>query len=464
MSQTCNQKNCSCGKEHFYSDDLSKLAKTDLTQAIDKFEEKKYELKKEIENVIKTPKSFVSFHTHSGFSLLDGAAKIDDYIKLAKKYNHPAMALTDHGNMSGTFEFYNKCKAAGIKPIIGIEAYLNESISEKHEEKSFEGKDSHQSILIKNKEGFVNLNKLVYRSFSEGYYRRGRITTDWLIENKNGLLITTSCLASKFSRLLEEGKEKEAEERIKLLMREFGDSLVAELQFNEIPQQKIYNHFILRMIKKYSLMPILTGDVHYALPEDNRLQDVIISINQHKSVDDPSAFKLNARHLYYHDRDDFHRANKEFGYNYPEHFINECLDNTLKVSDMCNFEFETDVEKYPKYEPTKDVIEYFSPENNEDLLIKLAHAKLSQKFKIYTKNGIVKINDEVKAKYTARLNYELQVIKDKHIADYFLVVWELIKFCKDSSISVGTGRGSVCGSLLAWAIDITKIDPIKFNL
>lgn len=408
-------------------------------------------------------KPMVHLHLHTGYSLLDGAGKIDNYVKLAKEYNHPAITILDHGNMSGAFEFYNKCKSANIKPIIGMEAYLNDEM-DKHEEKSYEGKDTHQSIIIKNKEGFVNLNKLVYRSFSEGYYRRGRITTEWLIDNKSGLLITTSCMASKLARLIEEGKEGEAEERLKLLMREFGDNLVAELQFNEIPQQKIYNHFILKMIKKYSLTPILTGDVHYAFPEDNRLQDVIISINQHKSVDDPTAFKLNARHLHYANRDDFYKMNKEFGYNYPEHFVNECLDNTLKVADMCNFEFETDVEKFPKYEPTKDVVDYFKVETTKDIITKLAHAKLIQKLNIYKKNGLVKIDDEVIQKYKDRLDYELKVIDDKKMLDYFMVIWELIRFCKDNDIAVGPGRGSAAGSLLSWCLDITKIDSLRFNL
>lgn len=383
----------------------------------------------------------VHCHLHTGYSLLDGAAHIDDYVNLAKEYNHPAITILDHGNMSGTFEFFQKCKAAGIKPILGMEAYLNDEMDKPADEQVFEGKDTHQSIIIRNKEGFVNLNKLCYKSFTEGYYRRGRITTEWLIENKNGLLITTSCMASKFARFIADGKFAEAEERLKWLMREFGDNLVAELQFNEIPEQKAYNHWILRMIKKYSLMPVLTGDVHYAFPEDNRLQDVLISINQHKTVDDPRAFKLNARHLNYANGDDFFKMNKEFGFNYPESFINECLDNTLKVADKCNFEFETDVEKYPKYEPTKDVVEYFAPETNDDLITKLAHRKLNQKFKIYEQNKLVVINDEVKAKYRERLDYELQVIKDKKVTDYFLVVWELIRFCNQNDIAVGPGRG-----------------------
>lgn len=404
-------------------------------------------------------------HLHTSYSALDGSSLIDNYIKLAKEYNHPGIAITDHGNFSGSFEFFQKCKAAGLKPIIGMEAYLNDNIGEKNEkDKSFEGKDTHQSIIIKNREGYVNLNKLTYLSFTEGYYRRGRITTDWLIENKSGLIITTSCMASKLARFVEEGKEAEAEERLKLLMREFGDDLVAELQFNEIPAQKKYNHFILRMIKKHSLMPIIAGDVHYSYPEDNNLQDVVIAINQHKSINDPKAFKLQARQLGYHSFEDYHRMNKEFGYNYPEKFIDDCLDNSLKILDKCNFEFETGVEKYPKYEPTIEVSSYFKTTDTKEIITKLAHAKLKQKTKIYQKNNIVKITPEVEKQYVDRLNYELKVIDDKKMLDYFMIVWELIKFCKENNIEVGPGRGSACGCLLTWCLDITKIDSLRFDL
>jgi DNA polymerase III alpha subunit len=167
------------------------------------------------------------------------------------------------------------------------------------------------------------------------------------------------------------------------------------------------------MIKKYSLMPILTGDVHYAFPEDNRLQDVLISINQHKTVDDPKAFKLNARHLNYANGDDFFRMNKEFGFNYPESFINQCLDNTLKVADKCNFEFETDKENIQPMNRLLMLLNILLLKVTRSLLQNLAHAKLKQKLKTYENNGTIEITDEVRKKYTDRLDYELKVIKEK---------------------------------------------------
>lgn len=408
----------------------------------------------------------VHLHLHTDFSALDGASKSDNYIKIAKELGHPAITILDHGNASGWLSHYQKCRSKGIKPILGMEAYLNDSLDKnipKEEAESIDSsaKNTHQSIIIKNREGYVNLNKLIYRSFTEGYYYKGRITTEWLIENKRGLIVTSSCMASKFARLIEEGREKEAEERILLFKREFGDDFYAELQFNEIDQQKAYNRFILKMIKKHDLQPILTGDVHYARPEDNRLQDILIAINQSQPVG--QAFSLQARELYYTSFSDFHDMNKRLGFNYPEQYVDMCLDNTLKVAEKCDFEFD-DTDKYPKYEPTQDVIDYFKTSDTREIGRKLAFAKLNQKLKEYKRNNIVVITPEKEKEYHDRLEYELKVIEDKKVLDYFLVVWELIRFCKEKDISTGPGRGSAAGSLLSWCLDITKIDPIRFDL
>lgn len=399
--------------------------------------------------------------------MLDGAGRSENYVKAAAEFHHPAITILDHGNMSGTFDFYQKVKAKGIKPIIGMEAYINDNM-DKTEEKKYEGSDTHQSILIKNMDGYKSLNKLTYLSFTEGYYRRGRITTEWLIENKKGLFLTTSCCASMMARMIEEDKFTEAEERLKLLMREFGDDLVAELQFNEYPGQKKYNLWILKMVKKYSLMPILTGDVHYALPDDNRLQDTLIAINQGQRVDDPKTFKLTTRQLYYTSFDDFHRMNKEFGFNYPEEYVDMCLENTLKVAEKLNFNFETDVEKYPEYQPTADVSGYFKTQNALEIITKLSHAKLTQKLNKYRKNahikGIPQVTEAVEKEYRDRLDYEIGVIQQKKMIDYFLVVWELIRYCNENDIATGPGRGSAAGCLLSWCLGITKLDPIRFGL
>jgi DNA polymerase-3 subunit alpha len=221
-------------------------------------------------------KPFVHLHLHTFHSILDGCGSVDNYIKLAKKYNHPAIAITDHGTLSGTFEFWRKCKKAGIKPIIGFEAYVNDKMGD-FEEKKYEGGNSHQIILVKNKQGFINANKLAYRSFTEGFYKRGRIKTEWLIENKEGLIVTTSCMVSLIGKLLMDKKNEEAEAYFKRLKDEFGEDFYAEIQLNELSIQKFYNSFILEMASKYRVKVVITSDVHYALPEDAELQDTLIA-------------------------------------------------------------------------------------------------------------------------------------------------------------------------------------------
>jgi DNA polymerase-3 subunit alpha len=461
MSEVCNSKNCNCGKQHIYKDDLTEVAKGNLHKAMDTFEERKYELGSVIKEEDRRKRPMVHFHCHTFHSILDGCGSIDNYVKLAREYNHPAMAITDHGTLSGTYEHFKKCKVAGIKSIMGMEAYVNDRQGE-FEEKKYEGGNSHQSILVMNQEGFVNINRLAYRSYDEGFYKRGRIKTDWLFEHKQGLFLTTSCAVSHMSKLVLEGKETEAEEYLKGLMREFGDNLVAELQFNEYEGQKFYNRWLLKMIKKYSLMPILTNDVHYAFKEDAELQDTLIAINQKSKLG--NSFKLNTRNLYYANVDDFHIFNKQFGFNYPESFVDMCLDNTLKVAEKLNYEFDLGKEKYPRYEPSIQVEEYFKTDNTKEIITRLAFAKLKQKLNKYKETGLVEITPKKEKDYHDRLTYELEVIENKSMLDYFMVNWEIVKFCKENNIATGPGRGSAAGCLLSWCIDITKIDPIRFDL
>jgi DNA polymerase-3 subunit alpha len=461
MNEICNNKNCNCGKQHTYHDDLTGVAKENLHKAMDTFEERKYELKNIITEEDRRKRPMVHLHLHTFHSILDGCGSIDNYVKLAKEYNHPAIAVTDHGTLSGTYELFKKCKAGGIKSIMGMEAYVNDRQGE-FEEKKYEGGKSHQSIFVMNQEGFVNINKLAYRSYDEGFYKRGRIKTDWLFEHKQGLFLTTSCAVSYMSKMVQEGKETEAEEYLKGLMREFGDNLVAELQFNEYEGQKIYNSWLLKMIKKYSLMPILTNDVHYAFKEDAELQDTLIAINQKSKLG--NSFKLSTRNLYYANVDDFHIFNKQFGFNYPESFVDMCLDNTLKVAEKLNYEFDTKTEKYPRYEVTTDVLDYFKTDNNEEIITRLAFGKLKQKLNKYRENNLVEITPEKEQEYHDRLVYELEVIKEKNTLDYFLVYWELIRDYRKKGYNIGPSRGSAGGCLLSWCLEITDIDPIRFDL
>lgn len=412
-------------------------------------------------NGIGALKPFVHLHVHTFHSILDGCGSIDNYIKLAKKFNHPAIAITDHGTLSGTFEFWRKCKKAGIKPIIGIEAYVNDKMGD-FEEKKYEGGNAHQIILVKNKQGFINANKLAYRSYTEGFYKRGRIKTEWLFECKEGLVVTTACMASYVGKLMMENKREEAEQYFKRFKDEFGDDFYAEIQLNELSIQKTYNSFILELASKYRVKVVITGDVHYALPEDAELQDTLIAINQKSQLG--HSFKLNARSLYYSSSEDIYNFNYKFGYDYRLDFIDICFQNTLEIADKCDFDFETGVEKYPRYEPTEDVINACKTSETSEIIKKIAFSKLKQKLNKYKETKEVEVTEEKIKEYVNRLNYEIQVIESKKMLDYFLVNWEIIRDYREKGYEIGPGRGSAAGCLLTWCLDITKIDPIRFGL
>jgi DNA polymerase-3 subunit alpha len=200
-----------------------------------------------------------------------------------KELGMDACAITDHGSLFGAVEFYNAACKGGIKPIIGFEAYVNDNAGE-IEDKSKKFKDTHQIILIKNKQGFINANKLAYRSFSEGFYKKARIKTEWLIENKDGLIVTTSCIGNMIGKLLLNGNVSEAELYFKRLKDEFGEDFYAEIHFNELSIQKAYNSFLIEMAAKYKVKTIIASDVHYAYPDDVDLQDTLIAINRKQQL------------------------------------------------------------------------------------------------------------------------------------------------------------------------------------
>ena len=209
-------------------------------------------------------------------------------------------------------------------------------------------------------------------------------------------------------------------------------------------------------------MPILTNDVHYAFSDEAKLQDTLLAINRKENL--ATSWKLDTRHLYYTNAEDFHTFNKKFGFNYPEKFIDMCLENTLKVVEKCNFEFDTKTEKFPKYEPTPDVVDYFKSDKTKDIITKLSVGKLKQKIKEYKENKLVDMTPEKEKEYYDRLKYELEVIEEKKALDYFLVYWELIRDYRKKGYTIGPGRGSAAGCLLSWCLEITDIDPIRFDL
>jgi DNA polymerase-3 subunit alpha len=404
----------------------------------------------------------VNFGIHTYHSLLEGSSSNSDYINKAKEFSHDTLVITDKGSMSGTFQFSQACKSKGIKPVIGCEFFLNDSIEGEYEPK-LQDKNVLQKIIVKNENGFKNINRLNYLSFNDGYYRVPRIKTDWIKENKEDIILTTSSKHGMVSKLIQKGRYDLAENYIQYMLREFGNrQYIAEISIEDNQLQRQYNYFMINMAYKYSMALIVSNDIYYAEKDGDIIQDVLSSIDQKRPIK-KSRTKSN-RHMNYLSIDGYLDYNKRFGFNYDDDFIKMCLITSHRITSLCNFEFEINIEKYPEYMPTEDVLQYFGVNDTESIITKLAHAKLNQKLKIYEEKGPVELTPEKINKYRERLDYELKVVKDKKMLDYFLVVWELIRFCNDKDIWVGPGRGSAAGSLLSWCLDITKIDPLRFEL
>jgi len=408
-------------------------------------------------------KKFVQVHCHSDGSQLDGVASVQKLVAKAKEFGHPALALTDHGNSCRLFDFAKECKKNNIKPILGLEFYICNDLRARvaNKQRDLEDKDYHQSTYIKNKEGYRNFCELTYRSFTDGYYYKPRIDFDSLFELKNGLMITSSCMASKTSQYILRGQHKDAEEMFKKFLLAFDKDFYGEIQFNEVEGQKQINDFVIHLCKKYDVPILIGGDVHYATQQDNVLQDAVIRSkrsNSTTSSDDsaaPADWAISARHLYYHDVSDYYDFNKKFGFNYDEKLLETCFENSIKFSEKTNFEFETGKYHLPKIK-TEGL-------NADDFLEKITWEGIAEIIQKRRKHG-EEIADELIDQYEERIVHELSVIKKLGIADYLLIVGDIINWEKKNNFYVGPGRGSAAGSAVAYAIGITGLCPIKNKL
>lgn len=408
---------------------------------------------------VEEAKPLVHFSCHTHYSLLRGSGSIDNYLKRAQKLGHSSLAVVDIETMSGSFELWQKAKKYGITPIFGIEIYLNDTVGSEEPEKG----GYPVKIIVKNQEGFVNLNKLIFKSHSEGFDGMySRIHTDWLIENKEGLIVTTGNYQGYLASLFFKGQKTAASKYWEKLQKAFGPDYIAEIKFSEIGEQKRFNSFVLKMASTTKAMVILDNDVHYVNQKDALLQDTVSAIKQQMGMD--RCRLEERRNLYYLSRKDYYSLNAKLGYNYPQNILQIFMDNTIKLAERCKFDFEIGVEKYPQYEPTQDIVEWAGAEDTETIITKMALAKLKQKLGRKFAKGQLQQTQEVMDEYTNRLHYELKVIKDKKMLDYFLVNWEIIRDYRARGFETGSARGSAAGSLLSWCLDITKIDPIQFGL
>lgn len=379
--------------------------------------------------------NWVSLHTHTGYSLLDGSAKIKDLVSRTKELGMDSIAITDHGVMFGCVEFYKEAVAQGIKPIIGCEVYIAaKSMYAKNNDK--ENGTHHLVLLVKNETGYNNLMRIVTEASINGFYYKPRTDKNFLRDHSEGLIALSACLAGEIPSYILENNIKKAEQTALEYKEIFGDDFYLELQYHGMENQLKVNEELVSMSKRLDIPLVATNDCHYIYKEDSLSHDVLLCIQTAKTVNDPDRLKYPSGQFYLKSPDEMSEI---FSY------IPEALENSVKIAQMCDFKYEFHKSKLPKYpmEDGKDPFEY---------LKELCYRGIEEKY--------AHLSQEI----AERLEYELSIIKQMGYVDYFLIVWDFIKFADDNKIMTGPGRGSAAGSLVAYALNITKIDPIKYNL
>lgn len=383
-------------------------------------------------------KNFVHLHVHSHYSLLDGMAKIGDLVKKAKELGMPALALTDHGNMHGVVEFYDKAKEAGIKPIIGVEAYVTENRHERGENGRGE-KPYHLVLLAKNDEGYRNLLKITSAAHLEGFYYKPRIDKEILRQHSGGLIAMTACAAGEIPRLVELKKYDKALEKIK----EYQDIFGKENLFIEIQPHARYvelNNKLKELAIKAGAPLVSSCDIHYVNADDKEAQDVLICVQSGKKLDDTDRLSIREFDLYFKSAEEMRSAFLD---------VPEAADNTLKIAEMCNLELTLGESLLPAF-PTPD------GKNPDDYLYELCNEGAQAK---YGKN-VEEFEPEVKE----RFDFEFTTIKRMGFPSYLLIVQDFVNWAKSKGIVVGPGRGSAAGSFICYLLGITEVDPLKYNL
>lgn len=385
---------------------------------------------------------FVHLHVHSHYSLLDGLTKIDDLVETAKADGAPAVALTDHGVMYGAIEFYEKCKKEGIKPIIGVEAYLTPGSRHDRTIRPDERNYYHLVLLAKNTTGYHNLVKLTSIAHVEGFYYKPRIDWEVLSQHSEGIIATSSCLAGEIPRLLLADKHEKALEKIHAYQELFGkDNFFLELQDHpEIPDQMKLNDILVKLSKELDIPLIVTNDVHYLRSEDDEAQDILLCLqNKSKKEDTNRMSMLGVNYSL--------KPSAKIAENFAH--VPEALENTVKLAEMCNVDLELGTIQLPHFEVPTGF-------DGNSYLRKLTLEGLVKRYG--------KTYEEIDQIYKDRVDYELEVIAKMGWPSYFLIVADFVNWAKDQGIIVGPGRGSAAGSLVCYALGITNLCPIAYNL
>lgn len=403
-------------------------------------------------------KKFCHLHLHSGYSLLDGSGKIKPLIKRAKELGMESIALTDHGVMYGCVDLYKEAKAQGIKPILGCEVYVVPK-SRKIKSNDEDNKTYHLVLLVKNEKGYENLMKIVSVASIEGFYYKPRIDREYLKEHSEGIIALSACLGGEVQKAILNGNIDKAREAAIFYRDTFKDGFYLELQNHGMEEQKKVNEVNIQLAKELNIPLVATNDVHYINQEDSKAHDILMCIQTGKTVDDPNRRRYPS--------DQFYLKSPEEMWDMFD-YVPEALENTLKIAEECNFDYEFHVSKLPKF-PLPEGVEPFDYLRKTcfdgliDRLEELKPLKDNGEYDIDKVYEIGQSNERVKEDIE-RLEYELGVIKQMGYIDYFLIVWDFIKYANDNGIPTGPGRGSAAGALVAYTLGITKIDPMKYSL
>lgn len=380
--------------------------------------------------------AFTHLHVHTEYSLLDGAARIRDIVARAKELGMDSLAITDHGVMFGVIDFYKECKKQGIKPVIGCEVYTaaRTMLDKDADKDKYQG---HLVLLARDNDGYKNLIKIVSAGFTKGYYYKPRIDKDLLGQYSEGIIALSACLAGKVQNCLlnrdYEGAKREAMELDEI----FGHgNFYLELQDQGLDEEAFINPELVRLSRELDIPMVATNDVHYVKQEDAEFHDVLLAIQTATSIDDENRMRFPNDQFYLKSEDEMRKI---FA------FAPDAVENTHKIAMECNVEFEFGNYHLPEFLPPEG-------KTNSEYLRELCSAGLKQRY------------DDITEELKERLDYELGVIESMGYVEYFLIVWDFINFAKENGIMVGPGRGSAAGSLVAYCLKITDIDPIRYNL
>ena len=400
---------------------------------------------------------FCHLHLHTEYSLLDGSGKIPKIIAKAKELGMDSIAITDHGVMYGCVEFYKQAKAAGIKPILGCEVYVaSKSMQIKHPDK--ENGTYHLVLLVKNEKGYENLMRIVSKASIDGFYYKPRIDHEYLKTHSEGLIALSACLGGEIQKSILKNNIDKAREIALLYKDTFKDGFYLEIQNHGMEEQKKVNEVNINLSKELGIPLVATNDVHYINRKDSKSHDILMCIQTGKTVEDENRRRYPSDQFYLKSPDEMYDM---FSY------VPEALENTVKIAEQCNYDYKFHESKLPKFPlpEGREPYEYLK-EHCYLGLIELYDEFKELRGSKYNEDKIqeIVVKNEKAKEYVDRLEYELGIIKQMGYVDYFLIVWDFIRFSREKGIPTGPGRGSAAGSIVAYTLGITKIDPIKYSL